>query len=68
MLRTNIKAKPQQKENMLVSESDVFAFGRLLKALVEQLTIEAVRGELPFFGTGRLECGGELKYHCRHPG
>ncbi|MCG8148784.1 hypothetical protein H9W84_11790 [Moraxella sp. PS-22] len=47
MLRTNIKAKPQQKETMLVSESDVFAFGQLLKTLVEQLTIEAVRGELP---------------------
>mgnify|MGYP003465832748 CR=1 FL=1 len=28
-------------------EHDAFAFGKLLKALVDQLTIEAVRGELP---------------------
>ena len=47
LLRTNLKQSPQKKESNLISESEVFAFGKLLKALVDQLTIEAIRGELP---------------------
>lgn len=47
LLRTNLTERPQKKEVELVSEHDAFAFGKLLKALVDQLTIEAVRGELP---------------------
>lgn len=46
LLRTNLKQSPQKKESNFIGESEVFAFGKLLKALVDQLTIEAIRGEL----------------------
>lgn len=49
LLRTqfNFQTSPVSDDDTLYAESEIKEFGGLIKAIIEQLTIEAIRGELP---------------------
>lgn len=51
MLRTNLSLKPQKKQSEVPNQHEIFEFGKFLKSLIDQLTIDVIRGEQPILIT-----------------